>query len=953
MLHLSRSIAQLAAVLAVCSSGALVCAQAFPENWDDRFFRTGMNAQVRTMHAKGDTLYVGGIFTKAGGITVNLIGRFDGRTWSAMGSGLSAQFNGVNDIDAFGSYVYACDKFGLHRWDGTAWTQVGVIGGLPASDLGTLAIAVDANGQVYMTGSFTSVNGVSANRVARFNGTNWFAMGSGIVQPQPGLGNYYANAMAAIGSQVYIAGFIPSIGGVSVNYVARWNGGAWSSMAGGLPNYGTPTTLAAVDGQLYVATGAIGPGNGPYTANVLRWTGSSWSVVGNDFNLDVNAIAGGDGELYAGGSFTDVGGAPMNQIARLSGNTWVDAGSTSESALILGMAICSHGVYAGGVTNLTDEVDMNNLIRYDGTRWRNVGEGVGDPEYGVQVVNAVVRSDGQTYIGGRFDQVGGVRSMHVAQWDGDQWIDIGFPFGESGRVNALAIKGDTLFAGGLFPFSGELQSSNLAMRVNGEWLPMGSGANDEVFALTVHDNDLYIGGEFSQINGVGCGGVGRWNGSQFSPVGFGANGIVRALTFGPDGTLYAGGNFTLIGGVSCSRMAQWNGTAWSPVASGVNNWVNTIAVLPDGSPVFGGQFTIALNGGFMTGVARFNGTTLEPMGFGLNGNVNALLAKDGHLLACGTFAESGPTIVNGIARWNDTDAWEPLGEGLGADPQEIRSGTCMDLECDELSVGGSFSYAGGRRADRISTYTFNLPRLDASDAIICEGTELVLSVLGVDPQAVSDVQWLVNGSPVLGDGLTLTTSEVTDGSTVEALVTLSVPCTGPVVRTSNSVVVQVIDPSVPVVQDNGTELSVVAPIPSYTYIWQRQVDGLWTDVVPAATGAMYTYPQGGLYRVRVLAGNCERSSEPVAVFVTGIQGPRSPAFRAYPNPVKDMIQISGTAPIDRVQVLDPAGRIVFSDRFRSGSYDVSLGLGHLSNGIYQLSVEAHDSISFLRIVVSH
>ena len=74
---------------------------------------------------------------------------------------------------------------------------------------------------------------------------------------------------------------------------------------------------------------------------------------------------------------------------------------------------------------------------------------------------------------------------------------------------------------------------------------------------------------------------------------------------------------------------------------------------------------------------------------------------------------------------------------------------------------------------------------------------------------------------------------------------------------------------------------------------------------------------------------------------------------AYPNPVKDMIQISGTAPIDRVQVLDPAGRIVFTDRFRSGSYDLQLGLGHLSNGIYQLSVEAQGSISFLRIVVSH
>lgn len=806
MLLLRRSTTLTATVLILWTTGPLASAQPLPENWGDRFFRTGVNALVRTMHAKGDTLYVGGNFTKAGGVTVNLIGRFDGRTWSAMGSGLSAQFNSVNDIDAFGSYVYACDKFGLHRWDGTAWSLVGEIGGLPVSDLGTWAITVDANGQVYMTGSFTTVNGVSANRVARFDGTNWFAMGSGIVQPQPGLGNYYANAMAAIGSQVYIAGFIPSIGGVSVNYVARWNGSAWSSMAGGLPNYGTPTTLAAVDGQLYVGTGAIGPGNGPYTANVLRWTGSSWSVVGNDFNLDVNAIAGGNGLLYAGGSFTDAGGAPINHIARLSGNSWVDAGNTSATSFILGMATCSHGVYAGGVTNLTDEEDLHNLIRFDGTRWRNVGDGVGDPNFGPQFVNAVLRTNGQILIGGRFDQVGGVRSRNVAQWDGDQWLDIGFPFGEPGRVNALAMKGDTLFAGGLFAFPDELQSRNLAMRVNGEWLPMGSGANDEVFALTVHNNDLYIGGGFSQINGVGCSGVGRWNGIQFSPVGPGANNVVRALTFGPDGTLYAGGNFTMIGGVSCSRMAKWNGTAWSSVASGVNNWVNTIAILPDGSPVFGGQFTIALNGGIMSGVARFNGTTLEAMGQGLNGNVYFLLAKDGHLLGCGSFAESGATIVNGVARWNGTNAWEPLGVGLGADPQELRTGMSMDIECDELGIGGYFSFAGGLRADRISAYSFNVPRLNATDAIICAGAELSISVSGVAPLAVSTVQWLVNGSPVLGDGLTLTTSDVSDGSIVEAVVTLSVPCTGPVVRTSNSVQVQVIDLGVPVIQDNGSEL---------------------------------------------------------------------------------------------------------------------------------------------------
>lgn len=145
----------------------------------------------------------------------------------------------------------------------------------------------------------------------------------------------------------------------------------------------------------------------------------------------------------------------------------------------------------------------------------------------------------------------------------------------------------------------------------------------------------------------------------------------------------------------------------------------------------------------------------------------------------------------------------------------------------------------------------------------------------------------------------------------------------------------------------------VAPIPSYTYIWQTQVDGLWTDVVLAATGVVYTYPQGGLYRVRVLAGNCERFSEPVAVFTTGIQAPLTSAFRAYPNPTNDVIQITGTTAMDHVQVFDPSGRIVYMERFQAGAYHVPLSIGHLSNGIYLLSIEAEGSTSFLRMVVSH
>ncbi|HYV29047.1 MAG TPA: hypothetical protein VFA77_16050, partial [Candidatus Eisenbacteria bacterium] len=37
-------------------------------------------------------LYAGGDFTTAGGVNVNQIARWDGKAWSALGSGLSGSF---------------------------------------------------------------------------------------------------------------------------------------------------------------------------------------------------------------------------------------------------------------------------------------------------------------------------------------------------------------------------------------------------------------------------------------------------------------------------------------------------------------------------------------------------------------------------------------------------------------------------------------------------------------------------------------------------------------------------------------------------------------------------------------------------------------------------------------------------------------------------------------------
>ena len=92
-------------------------------------------------------LYVGGNFTTAGGATANRVARWDGAAWHSLGNGTT---NGV------GGTVSAI---------------------LPVSPT-----------EVYVGGTFTTAGVVAANRIARFDGTSWSALGSGmsgVTLPRP------------------------------------------------------------------------------------------------------------------------------------------------------------------------------------------------------------------------------------------------------------------------------------------------------------------------------------------------------------------------------------------------------------------------------------------------------------------------------------------------------------------------------------------------------------------------------------------------------------------------------------------------------------------------------------------------------------------------------------------------------------------------------------------------
>ena len=84
---------------------------------------------------------------------------------------------------------------------------------------------------MYAGGAFTTVGGVPANTIARWDGNSWSALGSGIDRSFP---SPYVNALAVLGSNVYAGGAFTTAGGLPANYIAKWDGSNWSALGSGV-----------------------------------------------------------------------------------------------------------------------------------------------------------------------------------------------------------------------------------------------------------------------------------------------------------------------------------------------------------------------------------------------------------------------------------------------------------------------------------------------------------------------------------------------------------------------------------------------------------------------------------------------------------------------------------------------------------------------------------------------
>ncbi len=602
------------------------------------FARPGLSNLAYGLLPIGNDLYVGGSFSSyweytygnggtGSGAVLNSIAKWNGTSWSALRGGMT--YSAVSAFATIGSDLYAGGWFSsnpqrslvdgvsankIARWNGFAWSKLGT------DHLNSKVSALLSIGNtLYAGGYFTAAGSSNLNYIATWDGSAWESLGGGT--------NNIVKAIKAIGSDIYAAGSFTSAGGSPANYIAKWNGSAWSALGGGLNN--SATSMEVIGADLYVG-GAFTQVDGIATNCVAKWNGSAWSSLpglglgsGGVASL---AVLGTD--LYAGGTFS-------SNLAKWNGTSWTTITGSGPYNNV--MAVMGSDLYANpsGLGR--------NLAAYNGTSWRPLGQGIDS------TVWAMTTSGSTAVLGGDFTQVGSIAANRIASWNGSSWDSLGG--GVNNTVSAVGNVGTDIVAVGSFTQAGSTAVNRIARWNGTAWAPLGGGLANTGRALVVSGSDIYVGGDFVSAGGVSTNKVAKWNGTGWSPFGGGiGNGSVYRLALSGS-TLYAGGSFTSVSGTSINRIAKWNGSAWTGLGGGFGNGT-VYSIVVSGSDVYAsGDFTTA-GGVSANRIAKWNGSSWSPLGDGFTTTVYSM-------------SLSGTDLYVGGMKWNGT-AWSTVNAALGS-----------------------------------------------------------------------------------------------------------------------------------------------------------------------------------------------------------------------------------------------------------------------------------------------
>jgi hypothetical protein len=341
----------------------------------------------------------------------------------------------------------------------------------------------------------------------------WSALGAGV--------NGEVLAIAVSGSDVYVGGMFDSAGDCTTgcNNIAKWDTttGTWSALGTGVD--GEVLAIAVSGSDVYIGGEFYNAGPIP-SSRIAVWGGSTWSALDTEVNGGVRAIAVGGSDVYVGGYFAEAGGCTGAAhgcyfIARWNNPVW-SALDTGTDSYVLAIADGGTRVYAGGIFSSASGVtDTVGIASWDKPGWYALGTGMsGIAGYSV---NAIAVSGSDVYAGGMFDSAGGVPAANIARWNsGSGWSALGSGIGDNGAVRAIAVSGSGVYVGGDFHDRENGAPNYIAKWNSGSgWSALGQGTDGKVYAIAVSGTNIYVGGSFTHAGGKDAHGIANYSIASF------------------------------------------------------------------------------------------------------------------------------------------------------------------------------------------------------------------------------------------------------------------------------------------------------------------------------------------------------------------------------------------------------------------------------------------------------
>jgi hypothetical protein len=335
------------------------------------------NSRILLGEGNQKDLYIGGGFT-------GRVSKWDGSSWKPLVSGFSAGvvftlFPYKNSLITGGTFstISGSSINHLAKWNGYSFSEFE--GGASST---VYDITEDPSKNLYVGGEFTTIGGVSANRIAKWDGSSWSAFSGGAGGAVLSI-HYHDGVIWNTGGaapnhpyQLYITGLFTTVDGSSISRIARWNGSVWQGLSTGLNNTGRD--IIVYNNDLYVCGNFTQAGGVP-RLGIAKWDGDSWSGVSTGLNGTAYSMAIFRGELVVTGEFTTAGGVTAYRIAKWNGTSWSALGSGiggtgGVTTLRYGskLLVYNNKLYVVG-SGIGSTISDNQVKIWDGSSWSDLG----------------------------------------------------------------------------------------------------------------------------------------------------------------------------------------------------------------------------------------------------------------------------------------------------------------------------------------------------------------------------------------------------------------------------------------------------------------------------------------------------------------------------------------------------------------------------------------------------